>query len=252
MHKYCYCTTVSNDRYIPGAIGLYYSLKKVKSRYPFIALVSKNVSEDGINMLKEADIEYRWYDPLATQLKPFMDLCFPMDWSINTCEKINAFFIEDYDKSIFLDADIIVLKNIDEVADNMAPSLQVLYDDSDENNMYFISTYLMVAKPNVISIDDIHNAITAVYEKEKHIFSDENIFPYLFPLEYMRKNGSIINQSDYTTKLYHHINIGSDTKKYWEENNLDTVSKIEDYINNTELEPEVTVSFNDVYDKIGR
>ena len=43
--KYCFVTLATTDKYIKCACALYFSLKKVNSKYPFLLLTTNNVSD---------------------------------------------------------------------------------------------------------------------------------------------------------------------------------------------------------------
>lgn len=103
--KYAYASLITNDEYLWGALGLYYSLKKVNSFYPFILLVSSDCSSKTIETLKQHDIVIKRVN--ANKFKN------PVMWYQTTLQKFNVFKLTEYDKICFLDADVLLYKNID-------------------------------------------------------------------------------------------------------------------------------------------
>ena len=137
--------TLCNDKYVKGVIALNKSLKNVNSKYNLLILYF-NLCDDNINLLKNYDILLKKVEPISSkkQSKKF----------INTYTKLLIFSMIDYDKIIFMDADTIVLKNIDHLFDiehnfSVAPDLgnQLMYNR--------FNTGVMIIKPNIDVFNDM-------------------------------------------------------------------------------------------------
>lgn len=57
--KNLYVTLVASDEYILGAICLNKSLQKVKSKYPFLVLLTTNCSSMSKKLLEQNNIKYK-------------------------------------------------------------------------------------------------------------------------------------------------------------------------------------------------
>ena len=116
MNKYSYITLLSDDSYIYGVILLQESLRRVKSKYPLKVLVTSNVTPPIINMLEQLKLEYEIIEPVQykhiieynKKANPLMTNVWALCLS-----KLKIFEMTEMDKWIFLDADIMIMKNID-------------------------------------------------------------------------------------------------------------------------------------------
>tara|TARA_E500000178_G_C17022057_1_gene756120 strand:- start:1886 stop:2803 length:918 start_codon:yes stop_codon:yes gene_type:complete len=107
-------TFISNDRDIRGVLLLKYNLKKINSKYNFGCIVTEDVSEESIELLKKYKIELFKIN--------FSNILHNFKFSKSHIQKVknkhlfgklSIFSLTDYDKVIYLDTDILLLKNID-------------------------------------------------------------------------------------------------------------------------------------------
>lgn len=114
--KNTYMTVLSaTNEYLIGVLALSKSLKKVKSKYDLTVLVNENVSEKSIDILK------------INGIKILKSKAFEVpEWIIKqnekkranwnyTFDKLLIFELTQYDKIVFLDSDMFVMSNIDEL-----------------------------------------------------------------------------------------------------------------------------------------
>lgn len=117
MTKKSYITILANDNYLKGVLVLNESLKKVKSKYPLTVFTGKNLSKKSKNILKKYKINI---------IEQSRDLKIPetllknnnnngYDYWNNTFLKLFIFDLEQFEKLVFLDCDMLVLANIDEL-----------------------------------------------------------------------------------------------------------------------------------------
>lgn len=102
IKNFAYITLATTPSYLKGAHLLHHSLKKVKSSYPLIIMIPEPLKET-FNL--QPDIYNYFFIPL---------------WQFknnkryeNTINKFQAFNFIEYEKIIFLDADVFMLENID-------------------------------------------------------------------------------------------------------------------------------------------
>ena len=107
---YAYVTLIMlGDKYIPGAITLAYSIKRLDSNADLIVLVLPDVSEKGINLSSTFYDKVIHVDPIyvpnwRTKNQPnrkYLDYVFT---------KFHLFNLTQYKKIIMIDADALILK----------------------------------------------------------------------------------------------------------------------------------------------
>lgn len=108
-------TLLSTDDYLPGIQALARSLKRAQTAYPLVVLMHKvDESNEVYRAVLNEGCHVRFIDDLIpTQ---YVDIAFPQ--FTNVWDKLRAFEIVDVcDRCVFMDGDIIVLKNMDELFD---------------------------------------------------------------------------------------------------------------------------------------
>lgn len=103
---------ITNNDYLPGLLTLHYSLLKVKSQYPFVALYTSTFPESGLAALRARSIPHQKIEYLIpTKGKDYSnDPRFYDCWS-----KLTPFSLTQYSRIVQLDADMLVLQNMDEL-----------------------------------------------------------------------------------------------------------------------------------------
>ena len=109
------------DAYVPGLETLGRSLLETGTRIPRVALVTRDVSPGARAKLGAQGWRLREVEPIGN---PRGDVLLPRFANVFT--KLRVWELDDYDKVVFLDADTIVLQNIDELFDR--PSLAAAPD----------------------------------------------------------------------------------------------------------------------------
>jgi len=108
-----YITLLSSEDYLDAVLVLNRSLKYSKSNYALVVAVTEDIydkvhdilCEDGCIVEKIERISYSDY--ITSKYKDHSVL--------NTASKINLFSLKNYDKLVYLDADSIVMKNVDDL-----------------------------------------------------------------------------------------------------------------------------------------
>lgn len=108
--NYAYAGILYSENYLPGAIALSTSLKKVNSIFPFFLLVDETLNEKVFDILDYANINYK-------KIK-----CLQINHKVLRWNKIINYFqfwnYTEYDKICVIDIDVIILKNIDQYFQN--------------------------------------------------------------------------------------------------------------------------------------
>ncbi len=176
MIKYSYVTLLSSDDFLPGVIMLDWSLKKVGSKYPLNVLCSDSISEKPLLHLKHRNISYQ-------RLKDHI----PIDDNINTEEgydhwnrtfdKLYVWTLSQFDKVVFLDSDIQVIKNIDYLFD--CPHMSAVRADAfNEPGLDKLNSGLMVIEPNEKEFEGLSTIIKSGELRLKNMGDQDVIRAY--------------------------------------------------------------------------
>ena len=124
VEKRAWVTLLTRSSYLPGVITLAWSLKIQRSQYHLIVLVTPSLPSSSLHALK---LEKTHNDLL--EILPIDPLLLPENRPTtliaarfeDTWTKLRAFELTNYDACVFLDADIAVYKNMDEIFDIQLP-----------------------------------------------------------------------------------------------------------------------------------
>lgn len=159
MSKFAYVTLLLNSDYLPGTLTLAQSIKETGSTIPIILLFSKlNINDEVYDILNKSGYFNRLIDIdqyLLTSRNEFelKDLLKRSDLSF-TLTKLNIWKLIDYDKLVYLDSDIIVVKNLDHLFNQ---DLQVgdILASSDSGWPDIFNSGLFVIKPDLSVFDQL-------------------------------------------------------------------------------------------------
>ena len=152
MNNYSYITLLTDDSFIFGIILLNKSLKDVESKYPLEVLVTSNVSKTILNVLDQIGLKYSIIEPISNKdmvnYNKKINPNFSRNWAY-ALSKFEIFNLIQFDKIVFLDADIMLLKNIDHVFEypHLTSALDGEYFNIWPDNPHF-NAGIMVIEPN--------------------------------------------------------------------------------------------------------
>ena len=109
-----YVTSLSTESYLPGVFALNESLRRVESSHPLLVLTSPGIVPAVSNKLLQAGMAVKGVPasvPVPADLKAASG-----HWG-HTFDKLHVFGLTEYDKLVYVDSDMIVLTNIDELFD---------------------------------------------------------------------------------------------------------------------------------------
>ena len=155
-----YITYVCSDNFIPGVVALYNSVRLSKCNHDFIVLVTDDVSEESKDKLKQNDLKIVDADKIYYNGKnkdKILDRYGKVDQSWKMFTKINIWKQTEYSKLIYLDADTLVLKNIDELFE--IDELGAVLGGSVMLNYSGIEAGVLVTEPNVKTYNNIIDAL---------------------------------------------------------------------------------------------
>jgi len=113
------------DSYIPGALVLAESLREVKTKHSIVCMVTDDVSIEGKRKLSMVFDEVILVDYITNKTKKYES--FKQDdrysaWINNSFTKWSCLRFIQYDKVIFIDADMITITNCDELFELKSPA----------------------------------------------------------------------------------------------------------------------------------
>ena len=117
MNKCGYITLLSSVDYLPAVLALGVSLQQVQSQYPFIIAVTDNIYDNVNPVLKNCPyiiekVPCLSYSPATYE---WIAKNEQYDSVKNTASKITLFNLTQYDKLVYIDADCLVIQNIDDL-----------------------------------------------------------------------------------------------------------------------------------------
>ncbi|ORY00500.1 glycosyl transferase family protein [Basidiobolus meristosporus CBS 931.73] len=115
LPRYAWVTLLTRDQFFQGVRVLARSLKKSNSIYPIVVIHTSNVSQQNLELLSKEGCLIRLVDFVDPQ--PNRRLNYIWERYADTWTKLQAWNLTDYERVTLLDADMLVLKNMDEVFD---------------------------------------------------------------------------------------------------------------------------------------
>jgi len=111
-----FVTLATNDEYCKGALVLAHCLKKAGTTKDLVIMISPDVSKSTRNVLESNFTRVEVIDVLDSKDKSHLAMLKRPELGI-TFTKIHCWNLLAYDKCVFMDADTLVLANVDELFD---------------------------------------------------------------------------------------------------------------------------------------
>lgn len=164
---YAYITLLSNERYVPGVRALNKALRNVGTKYPLYCALSHSVpkecesilDKDGIRCLRLSS------DVLGMHNRGFNSIF--KHWE-NTFDKLKIWELEQFDKLVYLDSDMLILGNLDHLFEKKAFS-GVCAGKSIPGHEHYkgINSGLVVIEPNKAVADTLSGMASQIIEERK-------------------------------------------------------------------------------------
>lgn len=174
-----YISVLSNDAYYPGVQGLFLSWKKTNSRFPFYLLCGPAVSTEVRNRLCNLMgggylIDFKNSITVDSSVDGNHKSLNPR-WNF-TFDKLLVFEQVQFDKLVFLDADMMVLQNLDHLFEkpHMSAVCAGVSYPGNEGWIGGLNSGLMVIEPRKGFIVDLIKMIPEVSD-EKDSFGDQDL-----------------------------------------------------------------------------
>lgn len=199
--KYVYMTLLGSDSYLKGVISLWECLTKVNSKYSLVVLVTSNVSNKSKYILKKLGLDYI----LITQITVPDEIIRnnssvkQKQWS-NTFSKLLIFGMTQFDKIVFVDADMYICKNIDDLfeRENLSAVAAGRYYPGN-SNWVTLNSGLMVIIPKQGEDTRLINLLR--FMRSKNGIGDQDVIHTAYP-EWPKKNSKHLGQEYNIFALY--------------------------------------------------
>lgn len=154
-HNYTYVTLLSSDDFAMGVVMLAWSLRHVRSQYPLLVLCSDSLTEKSFRLLDKHRIVYQQLNEHMHVDTTRVNTGEGYDHWNRTFDKLFVWKLTDFDKLVYLDSDMQVIRNIDYLFE--CPHMSaVRADEWNEPGLDKLNSGLMVIKPNMTEFDGMN------------------------------------------------------------------------------------------------
>lgn len=112
--QHAFVTMVTSDSYVAGALVLAHSLREAGTTYPIECIVTSNVSQESIGIMRKTFSGVHVVEKLDSASTENLRLLGRPELG-STVTKIQLWTLEHLEKAVYLDADMLVLRNIDDL-----------------------------------------------------------------------------------------------------------------------------------------
>jgi alpha-N-acetylglucosamine transferase len=173
-----YLTVVTTDDYAIGAVALWESLRRTRPEYGLVVVITKHISEECDRRLQKAGLATLRIDEQLRRAR--VSEAALRHWD-NTFSKLLMFELVQYEKIVYLDADMMVLRNLDHLFER--PHLSAAIPDKlmpGHESWVQLCSALMVIEPQPGLAAAIMQHVPAVEARMKS-FSDQDLLHDHFP-----------------------------------------------------------------------
>lgn len=224
--NYAYVTLATSRDYLPGLMAMYLGLRQTGTSFPLYAMLPESLLESEplvIDNLKQNGIkilEYKQSIEIPSQL---------VDNNANqgdhrfshTFDKLLVFGLTQFDKIVFVDADVQILHSLDQLFELPHMSAMVAGRSYPGNEDWVdLTSGIMTIVPQEGLVDEITAMIPVVMDQKKGC-GDQDILQAFYPewpqhkeLDMGEKYGVIASYASYYEKHlgYHYTNVIKDPK----------------------------------------
>lgn len=152
-----FASYLGTDDFLPGVLALHASVRKYNQTNDFVVLVSESVSENCVDLLRQSRINTR----IVKEIKNPHDLGADERGFKYMYTKLRLFELTEFDKIVYIDADMIACSNVEALFDAPHMSAVVAGGLAQSNAGWKnLNAGLMVIEPNNELFNRMHAAIT--------------------------------------------------------------------------------------------
>lgn len=166
-----YVCVLASDNYLDGCLVLNENLKHLNARYGLLCLINEEISSDTRKVLDDFGIEYKELEKVNYDVDYDG---FVQPYFKHTFNKLSVFNLTEYSKIVYLDLDLLILENVDDLFDYSGLAMA-----KDEPFTELYNSGVMVIEPNE---DDYKGLISTMKEKmnDQAKIGDQNIINEYF------------------------------------------------------------------------
>jgi glycogenin len=170
-----FVTYLSSDDYFIGVLALHKSWKEVQSKHPLYCMVTPDISNHVLEELSKRKI----YLIKTQKLKLPQNLIRynrencprGQDLLENYFNKLVIFGLDQFEKIIYMDADMIMIKNIDHLFDE--PHMSAIPDNYN-NGVASLNSALMVIEPRADLLKDMYKKLSETSQQDFYNGANQN------------------------------------------------------------------------------
>lgn len=171
-----YVTALTTDSYLPGVLALQRGLRRTKSIYPLLALLSEKVSKEAEQTLQDNGIAVKRVEKIQA---PSAGSQEKSHW-LETFDKLVVFSLDGYEKVVFIDSDMLILRNLDGLFEKSALSATQAGRSYPGNESWVdLNSGLMVIEPQESALEKLKGVMPEMIEGQKNI-SDQDVIHACF------------------------------------------------------------------------
>lgn len=177
MNKCSYITYLGNSQYLPGVRGLITSLEAVQAKFPLIVMIPIDINDDIKIELKKLKLNLVEVEPIKVDMQSIQLNSY---WS-KTFTKLALFDLTEYDKLVYLDADMLIKENIDSLFDQPhLTSVCAGHQYPGNESWKTLNSGLMVIEPQEGLVEKLVHQIDVV-KYEKNGYGDQDVIHDTYP-----------------------------------------------------------------------
>ena len=218
-----YITLLSSEDYLKAVLVLNESLKRVNSKYPLICALLKSLNKDKITIpLQKAGVIIDFIDEIDYSKQTIQK--YEGKRVLKTASKLQLFKLDYYGKLIYIDADTLVISNIDDLFEK--PDGAILKLENDFLGMS--SLFVFIPKNHCYEYYNIIKENTESFDGDiigKIFFPLRDNLNYKISEEYCKEydeNFIFFSKNLEKIKVWHFIN---EDNKFWLEQNKEKLYK---------------------------
>lgn len=178
MSKFSYITVLSTENYLEGVLCLIESLKNTGTKYPITVLITNNISNETEETLKKfgANIIRKNKIDIPESIKAKNDKGIFSHWT-NTFDKLAIFELTEFDKLVYVDSDMLIRNNIDELFEKGSVSATIDRPTGPykiDNTEARLTSGLMVIEPKEGILNEFMNILLDIENKRESV-GDQDI-----------------------------------------------------------------------------
>lgn len=162
-----FITYLSSDDYFIGVLALHESYLDMESEYGFYCMVTSDISNYIIDEFKKRKIGIIRTNkmPLPNNLISYNNKHCSGTITLleNYFNKLTIFGLSQFEKIVYMDADMIMIENIDNLFD--LPHMSAVPDHK-ENDKWLLNSALMIIEPSVELFKDMYRKLSKFTEEE--------------------------------------------------------------------------------------